>query len=124
MQTAVTLSIFLAVVGLVAYVLNVHVQNGQIDDSCHRSSTARTHVVDPPPGVALAMRAGDGPVAVSPRAPAATARLTDGPVGYSSVYDGGHRYRAPSSIASVLALSLFWISRLGRPPVGSCSGCA
>ena len=94
LQTAVTLSVFLAVVGLVAYVLNVHVQNGQIDAQLSSVVASADDVVDPPPGVALAMRAANGSVAVSPHAPAATARLIDGPVGYSSVSDGGHRYRA------------------------------
>lgn len=94
MQTAVTLSVFLAVVGLVAYVLNVHVQNRQIDAQLSAVVTSADDVVDPPPGMALAMRAPDGSVAVSTHAPAATARLIDGPMGYSSVDDGGHRYRA------------------------------
>ena len=94
LQTAVTLSVFLAVVGLVAYVLNVHVQNGQINAQLSSVVASADDVVDPPPGMALAMRAANGSVAVSPHAPAATARLTDGPVGYSSVSDGGHRYRA------------------------------
>jgi two-component system, OmpR family, sensor kinase len=94
MQTAVTLSVFLAVVGLVAYVLNVHVQNGQINAQLSSVVASADDVVDPPPGGALAMRAANGSVAVSPQAPAAAARLTDGPVGYSSVYDGGRRYRA------------------------------
>ena len=94
LQTAVTLSVFLAVVGLIAYILNVHVQNGQINAQLSSVVASADDVVDPPPGMALAMRPANGSVAVSPHAPAATARLTDGPVGYSSVSDGGHRYRA------------------------------
>src|ERR1700757_1255120 len=94
LQAAGTLSIVLAVVGLVAYVLNVHVQNGQIDAQLSSVVAIADDVVDPPPGMALAMRAANGSVAVSPQAPAATARLTDGPVGYSSLSDGGRRYRA------------------------------
>ena len=94
LQSAVILSVFLAVVGVVAYVLNVHMQNGQIDAQLSSVVATADDVVDPPPGVALALRTANGPVAVSPNAPPAIARLTDGPVGYSSVYDGGHRYRA------------------------------
>lgn len=93
-QTALILSVFLTLVGLIAYFLTVHNQNGQIDTQLSAVVAIADDVVDPPPGVALAIQPANGSLAMSSRAPAATAQLVSAPLGYSSVDEGGRRYRA------------------------------
>ena len=93
LQSALALGIVLLIVGTVAYVLDVHAQNREISGQLSAVVASTDDVTDAPPGMALAIRAPSGAVAVSERAPAATAKLLSGQPGLSSVRSHDVEYR-------------------------------
>lgn len=94
LQVALALGVVLMLIGAVTFLFDIHVQNGEISGQLSGVVASADDVTDAPPGMALAIRTLSGNVAVSDRAPAATTRLLDGPLGYSDVHDGGADYRA------------------------------
>ncbi|MFC9549762.1 sensor histidine kinase [Rhodococcus sp. NPDC056960] len=94
LQAALALAVVLMLIGAVAFLFDIHVQNKEISGQLSAVVASADDVTDAPPGTALAIRAPSGNVAVSDHAPAATERLLDAPPGYSDVRDGGSEYRA------------------------------
>jgi two-component system OmpR family sensor kinase len=93
LQSALALGVVLLLVGTVAYFLDVHAQAQEISGQLSAVVASTDDVTDAPPGMALAIRAPSGAVAVSDRAPAATARLLSGQPGFSSVRSHDVEYR-------------------------------
>jgi len=94
LQSALALGVVLLLVGTVAYVLDVHAQAQEISGQLSAVVASTDDVTDAPPGMALAIREPSGAVAVSDRAPAATAGLLNGQPGFSSVRSHDVEYRA------------------------------
>ena len=94
LQSALALGVVLLLVGTVAYVLDVHAQAQDIAGQLSAVAARTDDVTDPPPGIALAIRAPSGAVAVSDRAPAATTRLLTGQPGFFDVRSHNVEYRA------------------------------
>src|SRR6478735_2095107 len=94
LQAALALAVVLMLIGAVAFLFDIHVQNKEISGQLSAVVASADDVTDAPPGTALAIRAPSGNVAVSDHAPAATARLLNATPGYSDVRDGGSEYRA------------------------------
>jgi len=94
LQSALALGVVLLLVGTVAYVLDVHAQAQEISGQLSAVIASTDDVTDAPPGMALAIREPSGAVAVSDRAPAATAGLLNGQPGFSSVRSHDVEYRA------------------------------
>jgi len=93
LQSALALGVVLLLVGTVAYLLDVHAQAQEISGQLSAVVVSADDVTDAPPGMALAIREPSGAVAVSDRAPAATARLLSGQPGFSSVRSHDVEYR-------------------------------
>jgi len=93
LQSALALGVVLLLVGTVAYFLDVHAQAQEISGQLSAVIASTDDVTDAPPGMALAIREPSGAVAVSDRAPAATARLLSGQPGFSSVRSHDVEYR-------------------------------
>ncbi|MGZ4561385.1 MAG: sensor histidine kinase [Mycobacteriaceae bacterium] len=94
LQAALALGVVLALVGAVAYFLDGQAQDREISSQLSAVVASADDVTDAPPGIALAIRAPSGAVAVSDRAPEVTRRLLDGSAGYSDVHARGVEYRA------------------------------
>ena len=94
LQSALALGVVLLIVGAVAYFLDVHAQTQEISGQLSAVVASADDVTDAPPGMALAIRAPSGAVAVSDRAPAVTAKLLTGELGLSSVRSHDVDYRA------------------------------
>jgi len=94
LQSALALGVVLLLVGTVAYFLDVRAQAQEISGQLSAVVASADDVTDAPPGMALAIRAPSGAVAVSDRAPAAAAaRLLSGQPGFSSVRSHDVEYR-------------------------------
>ncbi len=93
LQSAFALGVVLLLVGTVAYFFDLHAQTQEISGQLSAVVASTDDVTDAPPGMALAIRAPSGAVAVSDRAPAATARLLSGQPGFSSVRSHDVEYR-------------------------------
>ncbi len=93
LQSALALGVVLLLVGTVAYFLDVHAQAQEISGQLSAVVASTDDVTDAPPGMALAIREPSGAVAVSNRAPAATARLLSGQPGFSNVRSHDVEYR-------------------------------
>jgi len=93
LQSALALGVVLLLVGTVAYFLDVHAQAQEISGQLSAVIASTDDVTDAPPGMALAIREPSGAVAVSDRAPAATARLLSGQPGFCSVRSHDVEYR-------------------------------
>jgi len=93
LQSALALGVVLLLVGTVAYLLDVHAQAQEISGQLSAVVASADDVTDAPPGMALAIRAPSGAVAVSDRAPAATVRLLSRQPGFSSVRSHDVEYR-------------------------------
>jgi len=93
LQSALALGVVLLLVGTVAYFLDVHAQAQEISGQLSAVIASTDDVTDAPPGMALAIREPSGAVAVSDRAPAATARLLSGQPGFSNVRSHDVEYR-------------------------------
>jgi len=93
LQSALALGVVLLLVGTVAYLLDVHAQAQEISGQLSAVIASTDDVTDAPPGMALAIREPSGAVAVSDRAPAATARLLSGQPGFSDVRSHDVEYR-------------------------------
>jgi len=93
LQSALALGVVLLLAGTVAYFLDVHAQAQEISGQLSAVIASTDDVTDAPPGMALAIREPSGAVAVSDRAPAATARLLSGQPGFCSVRSHDVEYR-------------------------------
>jgi len=95
LQSALALGVVLLLVGTVAYLLDVHAQAQEISGQLSAVVASTDDVTDAPPGMALAIRAPSGAVAVSDRAPAAAAaaRLLSRQPGFSDVRSHDVEYR-------------------------------
>ena len=94
LQSALALGVVLLLVGTVAYLLDVHAQAQEISGHLSAVVASADDVTDAPPGMALAIRAPSGAVAVGDRAPAAAAaRLLSRQPGFSSVRSHDVEYR-------------------------------
>ena len=69
LQAALALGVVLALVGAVAYFLDGQAQDREISSQLSAVVASADDVTDAPPGIALAIRAPSGGVAVSDRAP-------------------------------------------------------
>ncbi len=94
LQSALALGVVLLLVGTVAYLLDVRAQAQEISGQLSAVVASADDVTDAPPGMALAIRAPSGAVAVGDRAPAAAAaRLLSRQPGFSSVRSHDVEYR-------------------------------
>lgn len=94
LQAALALGVVLLLVGSVAYFLDVRAQGQEISGQLSTVAARTDDVTDPPPGMALALRAPSGAVSASDRAPAITTGLLDGQPGFSDVRSHDVEYRA------------------------------
>ena len=93
LQTSLALAVILALVGAIVSTVYIRAQNSQISAELQMVAMAADDANDPPPGMALVLRADDGKISVSddggPGIP-----LLSGPAGLTDVDADGEHYRA------------------------------
>jgi signal transduction histidine kinase len=92
-QASLAVAAVLLVVGAVAFVVDVHVQQQQIRSQLTAVASTADDVTDPPPGMILVMRGNSGKVAASQDG-VPTADLLARPAGYSDSRIDNVHYRA------------------------------
>ncbi|MCX4092483.1 sensor histidine kinase [Nocardia sp. alder85J] len=93
-RAALVLAAVLLVAGAVLLVVETRTGNQQMDTQLAQVAAQVDDADDPPPGMAIGIVRVGRDSSVSDNAPAPTATLLAGPVGYSSVRSGGIEYRA------------------------------